>query len=75
MGALSFQLLNTRQLAEELNTTADAIRQRNRRGSLPIPIRVGARLFWRREDVETWMAESQRAEREFRATKRNGGRR
>jgi predicted DNA-binding transcriptional regulator AlpA len=49
-------LLNISQVADRLGITAKAAYGRLHRGSpFPPPIRIGASLRWRPEDVDRWL--------------------
>ena len=56
--SLGDRLLSVSDIAEALGRSPQAIYDLRHRGVLPPALRIGARLYWLREDVEKWLQES-----------------
>lgn len=56
---MSDELLTVDDVAELFQTTPQAIRAQRYRGNPPftLGVKAGARIFWRRSDIDAWFAE------------------
>lgn len=50
-------LVDANDLALFVPVRANTIRNLSRKGEFPSPIKVGQRYFWRRTEVNEWLAE------------------
>jgi excisionase family DNA binding protein len=50
-------LLDVEQVAELLNCSARHVYRLADAGRMPAPVRLGALVRWRRQDLETWIAD------------------
>ena len=50
------ELLTTKDVAERLKVSTEAVRQMYYRGSIPAPLKIGRRAYWRENDFEAWIA-------------------
>lgn len=49
------RLWRPKDLAEYLGMSVDAVHIMRSRGKLPLGVKIGARLYWRPEDVRAWV--------------------
>lgn len=57
------RLFNTRQLAEYLGLSTQAIYTRHMRGQIPRAVQIGGSLRWRSDDIVAWLDEKVEAAR------------
>ncbi len=50
-------LLNRNDVARELRCSTKSVNRLIARGGLPVPVQVGQRKRWRRDDLVRWIAE------------------
>lgn len=48
-------VVDAKRLAKLLNCSLRTIRNRDARGLLPTPLRIGGSLVWRRAEVDAWL--------------------
>ncbi len=51
-------LLTSRQLADLLQVSTKNLENMRARGQVPVPLKIGRRLRWRRDLVLSWLGES-----------------
>lgn len=65
-GAFSIALINSDQLAEMLSISRKGLYHALDSGQIPSPIKIGNRLRWRIEDIESWLEGLAEVEARFR---------
>jgi predicted DNA-binding transcriptional regulator AlpA len=50
------ELLTIPQLAGKLQWGESVVRERDKKGLLPMPIRIGGTIQWRKQEIEEWLA-------------------
>ena len=50
------ELLTTKDVAERLKVSTEAVRQMYYRGTLLAPMAIGRKSYWRRCDFDSWIA-------------------
>ena len=53
---MTAKLLKTADVATRLGISTEAVRQMYYRGSIPAPLKIGRRSYWREGDFEAWVA-------------------
>ena len=53
---MTAKLLKTADVAEKLGISTEAVRQMYYRGSIPAPLKIGRRAYWRENDFDSWIA-------------------
>jgi len=64
------ELLTVPQVARLLNCGESVIRERDKKGLLPLPIRIGGTIQWRRQELLQWLEADCPARQKWEALKR-----
>nr|ANY57915.1 Excionase [uncultured bacterium] len=60
---MGHELLTPAELGAMIHKTTDALRGWRDRATGPQPTKIGGRVYYRREDVDTWLTEQAEASR------------
>ncbi|MBW8042462.1 MAG: helix-turn-helix domain-containing protein [Planctomycetes bacterium] len=67
------ELLTIPQVARKLLCAESMVRQWDNKGLLPIPIRIGGKIQWRKKEIEDWIAVDCPAREKWEQIKKVGG--